>query len=101
MLMVTSPTASVAVEAKWTEPEYQTVARWQSTVQNPAPVLAHWLNRLRVFADPPGSDGISSLVYQMLHRCASACQPERETAAMVYFKFSRIQNIQRTHMRRR
>jgi len=87
-VMVRSRSASVAIEAKWTEPEYQTVARWSATVQEPRPVIAHWLKRLHPFANPPGFDGVSDLIYQMLHRCASACDPEREIAAMVYQVFT-------------
>jgi hypothetical protein len=87
-VMVRSVTASVAIEAKWTEPEYQTVARWSAKVQRPRPVIAHWLKRIRPFAEPPDTDGVSDLIYQMLHRCASACDPGREVAAMVYQVFT-------------
>jgi hypothetical protein len=87
-VMVRSNTASVAIEAKWTEREYQTVARWSAKVQKPRLVIAHWLKRIGPFAEPPGTDGVSDLIYQMLHRCASACDPEREVAAMVYQVFT-------------
>jgi hypothetical protein len=87
-VMVRSPTASVAIEAKWSEPVYQTVARWKARVQKPLPVIAHWLKRIRPFAEPPESDGVSGLIYQMLHRCASACEPGCEVAAMVYQVFT-------------
>jgi hypothetical protein len=87
-VMLTSPSASVAVEAKWTEPEYQTVAIWKTKVRKPLPVITHWLDRLRPFAEPPGPDAVSNLVYQMLHRCASACEPGRQIAAMVYLVFT-------------
>jgi hypothetical protein len=87
-VMVRTATASVAIEAKWTELEYQMVAHWMAGVKKPRPVIAHWLNMLRPFADPPGPDGVTDLIYQMLHRCASACDTNREVAAMVYHVFT-------------
>lgn len=87
-VMVRSSTACVAIEAKWTEPEYQTVARWSARVKKPLPVIEHWLKRIRPFAELPDSDEVSDLIYQMLHRCASACEPGRDSVALVYQVFT-------------
>lgn len=80
--MVLSPTAVLAIEAKWTEPRYESVrtrlARKDSKGRDSRAVLEGWVELLGPFASRPlVLDEFSECVYQVLHRSASACGPER------------------------
>jgi hypothetical protein len=91
--MVRSKLRCVAIEAKWTEPSYDTVSEWiergqreqdqsqqsqhsqQSQQQdNREEVMAGWLELLAPHAarDLDRND-FANCVYQMVHRAASAC----------------------------
>ena len=86
-VMVTSPSARIAIEAKWTEPRYLTVADWAGTSRNKAHVRNHWLaliGRITPFRD---GTSIDALVYQMLHRTASACASQPQRAIVLYQVF--------------
>ncbi len=81
-LMVLSDTESLAIEAKWTEPRCEIVRDWKkgSNPHNRQDVLSGWLSLLQKQAksqlDP---DDFSDVVYQMLHRAASACESWSKT----------------------
>jgi hypothetical protein len=67
-----------AVEAKWTEPQYETVAkrlrRLEADGADPRTTLKGWLRHLNLFAARPlHVEDATGVVYQVLHRAASAC----------------------------
>jgi len=72
-LMAISSSGTLAIEAKWTEPRYETVGEWIKS-GNRELVLRGWLDLLQ-----PHSQRLlkpidfSGTVYQMVHRAASAC----------------------------
>lgn len=76
-IMVISGESSLAVEAKWTEPRYDTVGEWLekgSNKLNHREVLTGWLSLLQQQAQRTLNVGdFSDAVYQMVHRAASAC----------------------------
>jgi hypothetical protein len=76
-LMIISGVSSLAVEAKWTEPRYETVDKWLTKGPNPLnrhDILNGWLSLLRKQAlDELHIEDFSDAVYQMVHRAASAC----------------------------
>ena len=91
-LMILSSSFAVAIEAKYTEPPYETVKKWLSKPgkENREVVLEGWLClieratgvRLRVaqLADHP---------YQLIHRTASACFPQVRRRWVMYQLFSK------------
>lgn len=88
--MVLASNAALAIEAKWTESEYDTVSDWLakgSSRENRLAVLNGWCqllrrNASRIFT----ADELSSVTYQTVHRAASACAAG-ETAALMYLVF--------------
>ncbi len=67
-----------AVEAKWTEPRYETVAKRISTPESdggdPRTTVDGWLKYIQPFAKQDlRVDDFVEVVYQVLHRAASAC----------------------------
>jgi len=67
-----------AVEAKWTEPRYETVAKRISKPgsdgSDPKKIIDGWLDYMRPFAERElRVDEFMDVVYQVLHRAASAC----------------------------
>jgi hypothetical protein len=77
-VMVISGESSLAVEAKWTEPRYDPVREWLEKGPNPLnrrDVLTGWLELLQKHSQRPLNIGdFSDIVYQMVHRAASACK---------------------------
>lgn len=76
-LMVISGESSLAVEAKWTEPRYETVGEWLKKGANPLnrrDVLTGWLSLLQKHSERTlHVKDFACAVYQMVHRAASAC----------------------------
>lgn len=76
-LMVRSPPLQLALEIKWGEPRYETVAHWfgkDPEPPNKAERLQGWLDLLRRQAPRiRHAADFSGAVYQMVHRAASAC----------------------------
>jgi hypothetical protein len=76
-LMILSDKSSLAVEAKWTEPRYETVGEWLREGTNPSnrlDVFSGWLSLLQQHAQfTLNTENFSDAVYQMVHRAASAC----------------------------
>jgi hypothetical protein len=76
-LMIISGASSLAVEAKWTEPRYESVDKWLKKGSNPdyrREVLAGWLDLLQNQAMRRlHIEDFSVAIYQMVHRAASAC----------------------------
>ena len=75
-LMVISDESSLAVEAKWTEPRYETVGEWLEKGSDPLnrrDVLTGWLGLLQKYAQHTlHLTDFSDAVYQIVHRAASA-----------------------------
>ena len=94
-LMVQNSCAAVAIEAKWTEPEYASVAEWLGSVATPNKqlVLQGWTEMVQSFASRQlSAEDFTGIAYQMLHRAASACAVARRvgssTARLVYLVFT-------------
>jgi hypothetical protein len=89
-LMVVAASSAVAVEAKYTEPPYETVREWlgEPVRPNRKLVLEGWLELIRG-ANRSGvsADGVSDLPYQLIHRTASVCSVQRPVRAVVYQVF--------------
>ena len=88
-LMILSGDASVAIEAKYTEPPYLTVSKWLGDSSNRRQVLEGWVALITAHT---GNDSIRvkdllELPYQMIHRCASACFPAVGQKFLVYQGF--------------
>lgn len=87
--MLTSGTSALAIEGKWTEPMYETVANWLKSGNNrpnKESVLDGWLSLLRRHtAKPLYAGDFDTAIYQMVHRAASAATAERPHLA--YFLF--------------
>lgn len=72
-VMLDLGTDVVAVEAKHTEPLYETVGTWLGAppTANREKVLRHWLSCC--IGAPMDIEDCRELIYQMVHRTASAC----------------------------
>jgi hypothetical protein len=90
--MITTLTGAVAVEAKYTEPRYETVGQWLGTSPTPnrQAVLAGWLGHIAARTDSPPLDPsvVLRLPYQLVHRTASVCAVVRPARAVVYQVFA-------------
>jgi hypothetical protein len=89
--MILSGNSSIAIEAKSTEPRYENVKAWLGgkTEGNRADVLNGWLELLsRVAERPLTREQVEDLPYQLIHRAASACQPDAASRWLVYHVFS-------------
>ncbi|TET45413.1 hypothetical protein E3J62_07605 [candidate division TA06 bacterium] len=87
-VMFWSKAISVAIEGKWREPRYETVQQWlrSGNTENRKAVLEHWKGLIA-----PKSRGIGNVddvVYQMLHRTASACVQKSDRTVVLYQVFS-------------
>jgi hypothetical protein len=86
---------AVAVEGKYTEPKYETVDSWRrrgKDRENREAVLRHWCHLIEKFTSASVDQSeLGSVVYQTLHRAASACAavPEAGVAHVVYLVFGR------------
>lgn len=87
-LMIISPEACIAVEAKWTEPKYKTVKKWLRNSDNKKEVLEGWLEMIFKYTGVKvTTESISNLPYQLIHRVASACVLDRPNTHVVYLCF--------------
>ena len=88
--MIVGSGQACAVEAKWTEPRYETVKEWLprgNDHQNRLAVMAGWLSLLQQHATQPLEvSAFSGAVYQMVHRAASACSLGR-SPVLAYLQF--------------
>lgn len=89
-LMISSENVAVAVEAKYTEPEYDLVSTWLSASPTPnkMSVLEGWLGRI---SEATGRnltiETVQDCTYQLIHRTASVCSVDAGTRAVVYHCF--------------
>lgn len=89
-LLILSPTTAVAIEAKYTEPEYESVKTWlrDPPTSNRKEVLNGWLGLIATAVGRPVlAADVSDLPYQLIHRAASACFADRPHRAMAYLIF--------------
>lgn len=115
-LMIIDSNTCWAIEAKWTEPRYPTVAKWieESTAgsrrRNRYKVAQGWVELIssriadstRIESCLRRSDeeiehghvaaDITPVVYQMLHRAASACATSNRPA-LVYLLFHELESL--------
>jgi len=89
-IMIRGGSAAAAVEGKWTEPAYDTVARWlgPKPTNNKLAVLDHWAELVQPYCGTIDRDLLAGCTYQMLHRTASACAQGRDEVVMVYQLFA-------------
>ena len=85
-LMIITDQYAVGIEAKYTEPRYQTVAQWLGTSSNRRSVLEGWLDLVRSVQENMVTrvEDILDLPYQLIHRCASVCSHNVDKRAIVY-----------------
>jgi hypothetical protein len=89
-LMFEWATHAIAVEAKYTEPHYETVKQWlkKGNVQNRKNVLDGWISRIE---EETGAAldrrQLSELTYQMIHRTAAAVSCKTPESTVVYQVF--------------
>jgi len=82
-VMLTAGEHALAVEAKWTEPMYETVQKWLGAgSENKRKVRDGWIVQLGQTYSAP----FDSVIYQMLHRAASAAHAGTK-AQLAYFLF--------------
>ncbi len=95
-LMVITPDAAIAIEGKWTEGMYDVVNKWIAKGDYPNSrrrVVKHWLKLIQPFTKTVLSVETlpkDAVVYQLLHRTASACAVAGKTknAIVLYQVFS-------------
>lgn len=90
-IMIKSGDFALAIEAKWTEPRYETVGEWKVKGldrQNRNDVLTGWLDLLQRHSQRTlHVEDFNDVVYQMLHRAASACATGNCKPKMAYLLF--------------
>jgi hypothetical protein len=91
-LMISWNDVAVGIEAKYTEPHYETVADWINqggNTSNRHAVLEGWLGLIRQCT---GQDvlksAIPNLTYQMIHRLASVCSRPESQRIVLYQVFN-------------
>lgn len=89
-LMILGDDVAVAIEAKFTEPRYESVGRWLGPEQtaNRADVLDGWISAIEaVTGAAVDREIVRELPYQLVHRTASVCcvsRPKRVVAYQVF-----------------
>jgi hypothetical protein len=89
-LMIISDAIAVAIEAKFTEPRYETVDEWlgRAPSDNRLEVLDGWLALINEATGGQCTrESVSNLPYQIVHRTASVCAVDRPQRAIWYQLF--------------
>jgi hypothetical protein len=89
-LMIFADDVAVAIEAKFTEPRYESVATWLggTPTTNRVDVLEGWLCAIETAAGTSISrDAVREIPYQLIHRTASVCCVGRRERLVVYQVF--------------
>ena len=92
-LMVLARGVAVAIEAKFTEPRYESVGAWlrRSTSTNRSQVLDGWLEAIEAVLEARiPRDSVVDLPYQLVHRTASVCCADRPRRFVVYQVFGEM-----------
>ncbi|MFZ0229237.1 MAG: hypothetical protein WAL41_20345, partial [Mycobacterium sp.] len=86
--MYISTQVAIAIEAKSTEPQYDTVEKWLkrgNDVSHRREVARHWLEIIEKRTGSRIDDCVSDpLIYQMVHRLASLCSIDSSCHVLVY-----------------
>ncbi len=95
-LFVISEITALALEAKWTEKRYQSVKKWKADTKNPdnkEAVLQGWIEFLQPYSNNElNIDKMDNVVYQLIHRAASACA-EGRNPKLAYLLFTESYSI--------
>lgn len=89
-LMILGDDVAVAIEAKFTEPRYESVGAWLGPEQttNRADVLDGWIRAIEAVTEAAVDRKIvRELPYQLIHRTASVCCASRRRRVVVYQVF--------------
>lgn len=89
-LMIVTKGSAIAIEAKFTEPRYETVDAWLrgGRGSNRNTVFEGWLTLIRPVAGASiNARDLTGLPYQLVHRLASACSIDAPRHALVYQVF--------------
>ena len=90
-LMYISPQIVFGIEAKATEPRYETVQDWLSAAKGRSDreaVLSHWLRMITQRVGELTRENVLQVPYQMVHRLASVCSINAEAHALIYQIYS-------------
>ena len=89
-LMILADGVAVAIEAKFTEPRYESVGTWlrRSPTPNRRHVVEGWLRAIEAVTETSiRRDAVTHLPYQLIHRTASVCCVSRRKRIVVYQVF--------------
>jgi hypothetical protein len=89
-LMILGEDVAVAIEAKFTEPRYESVGTWLAAAQttNRADVLEGWISAIEAATESAvDRQVVAELPYQLIHRTASVCCVSRRKRVVVYQVF--------------
>jgi hypothetical protein len=89
-LMIFADDVAVAVEAKFTEPRYESVSTWLggAPTTNRIDVLEGWLCAIETATEASiRRDAVRDVPYQLIHRTASVCCVGRRRRIVVYQVF--------------
>lgn len=92
-LMILSGEAAVAIEAKFTEPRYESIRAWldRAPTNNRRDVLGGWLHVISEVAEKPIElEAVTDVPYQLLHRTASVCCASRPLRCVIYQVFGEV-----------
>lgn len=85
-IMIDTKDVAIAIEGKWTEPQYETVKTWKKKTKRHDEVLNHWLRFINPKLNSSNSL-IDNITYQLLHRTASACSLRKVKTLVIYQVF--------------
>lgn len=89
-LMYVARESALALEGKWTEPDYESVSSWRrrgGESANKAAVLAGWLSLIAPHSEGIDMTDVEGCVYQMVHRTASVCSLKKSNLRVCYQVF--------------
>jgi hypothetical protein len=89
-LMILGNDIALAIEAKFTEPRYESVATWLGRAKSPnrADVVDGWIRAIETVTQASiARDAVRELPYQLIHRTASACCVSRRKRCVIYQVF--------------
>jgi hypothetical protein len=90
--MAISATYALAIEAKWTEPRYESVAarlKRKDSNGGSREFVEGWLELLQPHSTRAlNLDNVATCVYQVLHRSASACGLDGRSPRLAYLHFT-------------
>lgn len=89
-LMILTDQVAIAIEAKWSEGQYDSLSKWfaKDPSDNRKTVISHWLNLIsQKIGCVPCREDLNEVIYQMIHRTASACSFPAKKPILVYQSF--------------